>query len=125
MTEATCLAMNCMISDQHEESLIKILRGHQSDEKKGHSETDITIAIAEHLLGKLCPGQSYLIDSRVKRKGKCRCGLKHCKSDPTFGSTGIGMYMFHKIGQHAVSNYDNSVLCTIVALNQFLAHKMS
>nr|XP_022288113.1 uncharacterized protein LOC111100476 isoform X3 [Crassostrea virginica] len=77
--------------DQHEQSLNKILRGHQSDvERKVNSDTDTTIALAEHLLGKLSPGKSYIIDSRVKRKGKCRCGFNHCKSDPVFGSTGIG-----------------------------------
>lgn len=77
--------------DQHEKSLNKILRGNQCDgEKKVNSETDITIALAEHLLGKLSPGKSYTIDSRVKKKGKCRCGFSHCKSDPGFGSTGIG-----------------------------------
>ena len=75
----------------HEKSLNKILRGHQSDcEKKGNSETEITVALAEHLLGKLSPGKSYTIDARVKRKGRCRCGFDHCKSEPLFGSTGIG-----------------------------------
>ncbi|KAK3090913.1 hypothetical protein FSP39_015683 [Pinctada imbricata] len=80
-----------VISDQHEESLYKILHGHHSDgEKKVYSETEITIALAEHLLGKLSPGKSYTIDSKVKKKGKCSCGFSHCKSNPAFGGTGIG-----------------------------------
>ena len=95
--------MYITISDQHEQSLNKILRGHQSDvERKVNSDTDTTIALAEHLLGKLSPGKSYIIDSRVKRKGKCRCGFNHCMSDPVFGSTGIGMLLFK---YHNVSGF--------------------
>lgn len=55
------------------------------------SETDITITLAEHLLGKLAPGHTYVIDHRVKGKGKCECG---CGVQPNFGSTGIGMYIY-------------------------------
>lgn len=96
-----------VISDQHEKSLNKILRGNQCDgEKKVNSETDITIALAEHLLGKLSPGKSYTIDSRVKKKGKCRCGFSHCKSDPGFGSTGIGMLHLISVSQRKKIDID-------------------
>lgn len=77
-----------LISGQHEESLIKILQGHHSDGNV--TGTEIIIALAEHLLGKLSPGKSYIIDSGVERKGKCGCGFDHCNSDPVFGSTGLG-----------------------------------
>ena len=56
--------------------------------KRAVSETDITIALAEHLLGRLAPGQTYFIDVRVK--GKCICG---CGVEPEFGKTGIGLYI--------------------------------
>lgn len=59
----------------------------RQDEKSATSETDITIAFAEHLLGKLAPGESYTLDSR-KEKKSCRCG---CKKEPTYSCTGIGM----------------------------------
>lgn len=72
---------------QHEESLIKICQGHSDGDVTG---TEITIALAEHLIGKLSPEKSYIIDSGVERKGKCGCGFNHCNSDPVFGSTGLG-----------------------------------
>lgn len=77
-----------LISGQHEESLIKILQGHLGDGDV--TETEKLMALAEHLLGKLSPGKSYIIDSGVERKGKCGCGFDHCNSDPVFGSTGLG-----------------------------------
>ena len=58
--------------------------------KRAVSETDITIALAEHLLGRLAPGQTYIIDDRVK--GKCGCG---CGVEPEFGNTGIGLYIVY------------------------------
>lgn len=70
----------------HEESLAKVLQRHHRNVNSG---TEITIALAEHLLGKLSPGKSYIIDSGMKRKGKCECGFDH-NSDPVFGCTGIG-----------------------------------
>ncbi|XP_062576008.1 uncharacterized protein LOC134237870 [Saccostrea cucullata] len=79
----------------HEESLIKVFNYKESEEGESQSrtkqtaptETDITVAFAEHLLGRLAPGQSYIIDYKAKKKGKCKCG---CNVDPKFGSTGIG-----------------------------------
>lgn len=56
------------------------------------TETDVTIAFAEHLLGRLAPGKSYIIDDEAEKKGlKCKCG---CNVDPNLGSTGIGMIKF-------------------------------
>lgn len=87
-----------IVSDQHEKCLNKVLRGHQSDrDKKGFSGTEIAVTLAEHLLGKLAPGKSYVVDEKVKRKGKCRCGYEFCESDPMFGSTGIGMFCSKRI----------------------------
>nr|XP_022308362.1 uncharacterized protein LOC111114362 [Crassostrea virginica] len=52
----------------------------------------MTIALAEHLLGRLAPGKSYVIDNRArgKKEEKCKCGLEHCIGKPVFESTGIG-----------------------------------
>lgn len=87
-----------IISDQHEKCLNKGLRGHQSEmDKKGFLGTEIAVTLAEHLLGKLAPGKSYVVNEKVKRKGKCRRGYEFCESDPMFGSTGIGMFCFERI----------------------------
>lgn len=87
--------------DQHEKCLNKGLRGHQSEtDKKGFSGTEIAVTLAEHLLGKLAPGKSYVVDEKVKRKGKCRRGYEFCESDPMFGSTGIG----HEEGWHGFAD---------------------
>jgi hypothetical protein len=58
------------------------------DGKSTVTETDITISLAEHLLGRLAPGESYILDNKAKGKKSCRCG---CKMEPTFSFTGIGM----------------------------------
>ena len=47
----------------------------------------MTVALAEHLLGKLAQGDTYIIDNRMKGKGPCQCG---CGKEPTFSPTGIG-----------------------------------
>jgi hypothetical protein len=47
----------------------------------------VAVAMAEHLLGKLAPGDSYSIDNKMKLKGPCQCG---CQKMPSFSSTGIG-----------------------------------
>lgn len=60
----------------------------RQDGKSTVTETDITISLAEHLLGKLAPGESYILDSKAKGKKSCRCG---CKKEPTFSYTGIGI----------------------------------
>ena len=64
-----------------------------SDRKTNSIESDMTIALAEHLLGRLAPGKSYVIDNRAQRKKeeKCKCGLEHCIGKPVFESIGIGM----------------------------------
>ena len=51
------------------------------------TETDITIALAEHLLGELAPGESYIVDDKVRGKYSCRCG---CEVVPVFDATGVG-----------------------------------
>ena len=64
---------------------------------KRPSETAVTVVLAEHLLGKLSPGGSYVIDKRlsesggddggVDKTGKCEC---LCDRKIPFGDTGIG-----------------------------------
>lgn len=56
-------------------------------EEMAATETDISITLAEHLLGKLAPGESYTIDNKARGKKSCRCG---CKVTPVFDGTGIG-----------------------------------
>jgi hypothetical protein len=48
----------------------------------------VTVALAEHLLGKLAHGDSCSIDNKMKLKGPCQCG---CDMMPHFNSTGIGI----------------------------------
>ncbi|XP_062618530.1 uncharacterized protein LOC134280123 [Saccostrea cucullata] len=66
----------------HEENLKKVLG------KSPVTETDISVALAEHLLGKLSSDCTYVIDHKLaKGKGTCKCG---CEKLPHFGNTGIG-----------------------------------
>lgn len=62
-------------------------------------ESILKVALAEHLFGKLSPGQAYLVDSGIKGKEnkwressdeKCRCG---CGKKISLGATGIGTCM--------------------------------
>ncbi|XP_061197458.1 uncharacterized protein LOC133205635 [Saccostrea echinata] len=77
--------------DLHEQSLNKVTgkKNKKSDETDikhtPPTDTDFTIAVAEHLLGKLAPGQSYHIDSRGKEGNRCGCEVQ-----PSYGNTGIG-----------------------------------
>lgn len=52
----------------------------------------MTVALAEHLLGKLAPGESHIIDGKVKGNGLCQCG---CNQKPNYSSTGIGNVHSH------------------------------
>ena len=68
-------------TEYHEQCLKKVF-------KKSAGETKVTVALAEHLLGKLAQGDSYSIDSKMKLKGPtCPCG---CDKKPSFFCTGIG-----------------------------------
>ena len=55
------------------------------------SETDVTIALAEHLLERLSPGNAYIIDHHAPGKQTCKCG---CEVEPKFGNTGIGSFKY-------------------------------
>ncbi|XP_063430648.1 uncharacterized protein LOC134712739 [Mytilus trossulus] len=77
----------------HEKNIQNALEKMKSTENK---ESVLVMALAEHLLGKLSPGQQYVVDSRIKEKGnncterinnKCHCG---CDTEISFGATGIG-----------------------------------
>lgn len=50
-------------------------------------ETDVAVALTEHLLKALSPGQSCILDSKSKFKDPCKCGLKE---KATFDKTLIG-----------------------------------
>ena len=61
-----------------------------------NKESVLVLALAEHLLGKLSPGEQYRVDSTIKGKcnngtekinNKCKCG---CDTEICFGATGIG-----------------------------------
>lgn len=73
----------------------KILRGHQKGDRKeenSRAEMTVTLHVTEHLLGKLSPGESQVIDG-MQGKRKWKCGYNFCNSDPVFGNTGIGMLL--------------------------------
>ena len=73
----------CTITDYHQKCLRKVFEKQSSAGK----ETEVTVVLAEHLLGKLAQGDSYSIDNKMKLKGPCQCG---CGKVPLFNSTGIG-----------------------------------
>jgi hypothetical protein len=74
-----------IFTDYHQKCLLKVF-GKESSAGK---ETEVTVALAEHLLGKLAQGDSYSIDNKMKLKSSCQCG---CKTMPRFNSTGIGKH---------------------------------
>ena len=83
-------AIVLLITGVHEQSLNKVFgmeKGKKS-QSNSHSKTAITVALAEHLLGKLAPEQSFVINDDSKNKENCKCG---CDVAPNYGSTGIGM----------------------------------
>lgn len=79
------------------------------------TETDITILLAKHLLGKLCPGKSFLTVSNLKGGKECKYGYEKFTD---FAPTGIGLFnsishnckyfdkfvKFIKISSHAKTN---------------------
>ena len=71
-----------LITDRHVKSLLTVLNMDDA------SETDISVAFGEHLLGLLAPGKTYRVDGRSKGKRRCQCG---CDAFPAFNNTGIGM----------------------------------
>lgn len=76
------------VLDSDEKSLRDVFDKPKADGKPFATETDITVALAEHLLKKLAPGGSYKIDADSKRKDVCLCG---CGIKPDFSPTGMGM----------------------------------
>ncbi|XP_061183614.1 uncharacterized protein LOC133191883 [Saccostrea echinata] len=73
--------------EYNETCLKKVFDMRLKSEEMAVTETDISITLAEHLLGKLAPEESYKIDNKARGKKNCRCG---CKVTPVFGGTGIG-----------------------------------
>ncbi|XP_052679433.1 uncharacterized protein LOC128160186 isoform X1 [Crassostrea angulata] len=73
--------------EYNETCLKKVFDMKVKGEEMAATETDISITLAEHLLGKLAPGESYKIDNKARGKKSCRCG---CKVTPVFDGTGIG-----------------------------------
>ncbi|KAJ8303300.1 hypothetical protein KUTeg_019696, partial [Tegillarca granosa] len=67
----------------HDKCLSKVLKNGDKC-----TETNVTSALAEHLLSQLAPGQSYTIDNNYKNKPiYCKCG---CTAEIKYGNTGIG-----------------------------------
>lgn len=76
------------VLENDELSLKEVFDKKKEDGKPLATETDITIALAEHLLKKLAPGGSYKVDADSKHKKVCSCG---CGIKPVFSYTGIGI----------------------------------
>lgn len=91
MKTTTWIVCICLFVELHEKSLNNVLNKKQNEGDESCQKNELTVALAEHLLGRLAPRQSYIIDSRAKRNGRCSYGEKHCQKDPTYGSTGIGI----------------------------------
>ena len=56
------------------------------------TETELTIMIANHFLGKLAASTCYLMDKNCTRKNgdKCFCGDESCKMTGQYGDTSVG-----------------------------------
>ncbi|XP_061190886.1 uncharacterized protein LOC133199005 [Saccostrea echinata] len=80
-----CLDRFYKSKEQNEASLKKVFDMGQ-DGKPPTTETDVTICLAEHLLGRLAPKESYQLNS-MSKGNICRCG---CQKELTFSFTGIG-----------------------------------
>lgn len=76
------------VLDSDEESLNRVFTRKTKYDKPVATETDITVALAEHLLKKLAPGGSYKVDADSKQKRPCLCG---CTQEPNYSPTGMGM----------------------------------
>lgn len=70
------------VSEQHEKCLKKVLIRQQPLEKE-----TVTVAVTEHLLGKLAPGGSCIINENGREMVFCQCG---CNERPVYSYTGIG-----------------------------------
>ncbi|XP_061163838.1 uncharacterized protein LOC133172986 [Saccostrea echinata] len=87
--KAALSVLNSFVNEKelHEKSLSSILDQLQNGEV---SDVEMTVALGEHLLGRLAPGQSCVINSKVNGKERCSCQLDHCMKIAKFGNTGIG-----------------------------------
>lgn len=79
---------NFFVLDIDERCLEKVFNKKKENGQPFATETDITVALAEHLLKKLAPGGSYKVDTDSKLKRSCLC---ECGGKPTFSPTGMGM----------------------------------
>lgn len=66
------------------------VRDNQSLPK--YSETELTILVANHLLGRLATSSLYLVDKNcIGKKGdQCFCGKESCKMTGHYGDTSVG-----------------------------------
>ena len=64
------------------------------------SETELTVLVANHLLGKLGTSSCYLIDKNCcgKKRDNCFCGETSCKMTGEYGDTSIGKDKLAKYG---------------------------
>lgn len=82
-----CLGEFFKAKDIDERCLEKVFNKKKENGQPFATETDITVALAEHLLKKLAPGGSYKVDTDSKLKRSCLC---ECGGKPTFSPTGMG-----------------------------------
>lgn len=56
------------------------------------SETELTILVSNHLLGKLATSSCYLVDKNCsgKKGDRCLCGNDACEMTGQYGDTSIG-----------------------------------
>lgn len=63
------------------------------------SGTELTVLVANHLLGKLATSSCYLVDKNCngKKGDQCFCGEDSCTMTGTYGDTSIGEvnYIYH------------------------------
>ena len=79
-----------ILVELHEKNILSALE--KMNAEKSNKETILSMALAEHLLGKLSPGQSYVINSRMQGIGNCKCSCG-CGKTISIGSTGIGIQL--------------------------------
>lgn len=80
----TFLFFTFFMTDFHEKSIQVLKNGDKL------TEIEATTVLAEHLLSKLAPGQSYIVDKNCRSVDKhdyCQCG---CGAKIRYGDTGIG-----------------------------------
>ena len=68
------------------------------------TETELTIMIANHFLGKLATSTCYIVDKNCTRKNgdKCFCGDESCKMTGQYGDISVGKAFCLQYGDTSV-----------------------